>query len=1562
MSKQELTEQDIEEQNIAEQEEIQGEDIAVIGMGCRFPNIHTPEAFWQLLSEGQSAISFFSDEQLQQAGVAPELYQSDDFINARGTLEKADYFDAGFFAMSAAEARHTDPQHRIFLELAWHTLEHGGYNPDTFAGLIGVYAGADANGYALANLAFRNTGLGTSIANDRDYLATRTSFKLNLRGPSVNIANACSTSLIAVQMATRSLLDFQCDMALAGGIGIAFPQQVGAIFQQGSIMAPDGICRAFDAQAQGTVGGDGAGLVLLKRLEDAIDDNDTIHALIKGAAVNNDGCNKVGFTAPSVEGQAEVIAMAQALADVHPETISYIEAHGTGTKLGDPIEITALSEAFAAHTDKKGFCAIGSVKTNLGHMNAAAGIGGMLKAILAMQYNKIPPSLNYTAPNPMIDFDNSPFYVNHSLSDWPAHVGPKRCAVSSFGIGGTNAHIVMEQAPLVEQSLPIDNDDQQTKLLLLSARSSEALQHQTEQLKQAVEQQNLNLTDMAYTLLVGRKRFSHSAISTFTDKQSLLHTLEQGLSQHVEIDEDQLQSDNPQGVTLIFPGQGCQHPGMGKGLYQQFVVFRDAIDTCAEHLQPTLEQDIRELMFNQQDSQLLAQTHLTQPLIFAYEYAQAKLLQSLDVPIDAMIGHSVGEYVAACIAEVFSLEDALDLIALRGKLISAQPQGAMFSAIMSPSDAELINGLALAAINGPNMITLSGPIEVVEQAMTQYQNQGIACTRLNTSHAFHSDMMQNACEQLKQAANQISHQAPTIPYISNLNGQWIEDPVDGEYWAKHCRQTVNFAQGSQTLLNDPNRIFVEVGPSTGLTTLAPKQQQWQPSHSVISASAHAKNAHDNSTQISAWLSAIGQLSAQGVNINWQNHFEGIVRDDAQYKGEEYEAKQPRRIALPTYPFERKQYNEGSLADDAINTQQHHAQHQHLAPMQNWCYLPSFKRVLPQSKQATANLCLVFSAQLNSQDLIALQQQYQQVIAVNFGQDFAAIDWQNDHFGQCQINPINKDCYHNLLTTIIEQCAQSAALQIIHAWSLDTNKANGFAAFKHNEQLTTSSLTYLVQQLTQSKSASLQTNLTVLINGCENSVSQPSDAIRPDLAPVAAFVKVINQEHGNITAKALDVIKLSDALTLLNTDAKSDLLLVRGKKVWAEHFEQLNLTAPPNVSTKEEQPVAIPRQLTNAGVYLITGGLGELGIKLATYLAQTVQAKLILVGRSDISIDNTSLQSASKTAQIEQLEALGSEVIYQAVDITDAQAVTTLCNTIESHFGRLNGVFHLAGIVDMAHFTTVNASDPSQHINSADVHQKAKIEALYTLAHHLPEQLDFVMCFSSLSVALGGLGFASYSAANRFMDVFAASLPQSNQQHWQSIGFDAWVDEATITTPGIAKTQAEALFAQLLNLPPVEQILVSTMDLNARLLMQQFTTEQSAKRQQSNHSERHPRPKQSVEYIAPTDELEAELADIWQDLLGFEQIGIEDNFFKLGGDSLQAIQLSMAVRDKYNINLSVNNIFDEPTIKGLAEKLRAFAPDSEIIEQQLDMIENMTEEQVAQMLADLEAQNNSKESI
>ena len=1532
MNEQEFEQMDSDNENVTEQD-FQGEDIAVIGMGCRFPNIHTPEDFWQLLSEGKCAISFFSDEQMQQAGVPAELYQSEDYINARGTLEKADYFDAGFFAMSAAEARHTDPQHRVFLELAWHTLEHGGYNPDNFDGLIGVYAGADANGYALANLAFRNVGLGTSIANDRDYLATRTSFKLNLRGPSVNIANACSTSLIAVQMATRSLLDFQCDMALAGGVGIAFPQHVGAVYQEGSIMAPDGVCRAFDAQAQGTVGGDGAGLVLLKRLEDALEDNDTIHAIIKGAAINNDGCNKVGFTAPSVEGQAEVIAMAQALGDVHPETISYIEAHGTGTKLGDPIEITALTEAFAAHTDKKGYCAIGSVKTNLGHMNAAAGIGGMLKAILAMKYNKIPPSLNYTAPNPMIDFTNSPFYVNDTLSDWPQSDEPKRCAVSSFGIGGTNVHVVMEQAPEVDET----TEQHDTKLLLLSARSEDALAEQIEQLKHLIQNYDdsnhcLSLTDMAYTLQVGRRRFAYSAMSTFTDKDSLLETLNQGLTHQSYVDEDQLQGENSnQGVTLMFPGQGCQHPSMGKVLYEQFEVFRDTIDYCAEHLIPTLGQDIRQIMFsNQTDSQAsseaLAQTDITQPIIFAFEYAQAKLLQSYDIKINAMIGHSVGEYVAACIAEVFSLEDALDLIALRGTLIKAQPTGAMFSAMVSPQEISLIDGLSIAAINGPSMITLSGPLDTVALAIEQYQSQGIVCNRLNTSHAFHSDMVQGACEQLQIAADQIDHQAPTIPYISNLDGQWIEDTVDGEYWAKHCRHSVNFAQGMQTLLDDPHRIFIEIGPSNGLTTLAKKQSQWQDTHTAISASPHAKQAQEHNTQVQTWLIALGQLSTHGVDINWQALYD----------------QQPRRIPLPSYPFERIQYNEDPIAHDA-HTTAHTQQHQ-IAPMQNWCYLPSFKRILPKFKETKSTLYLVFANQFSPQDIANLQQSSEKLIIVSHGQTFSEIQWHDEQLGQCQLAPTNASCYENLIDAVTSLTTAEQSIDIIHAWSIETHNATDFNTFKQNELLSTTSLTYLTQQLTQLAS-NQHINLKVLINGL---MPEQSQAVRADLATVAAYVKVINQEYGNLHAQALDVLSLSACLAMLNNQAKDDLLVIRGKKVWAENYEQLNLA---NLTESSER-ATIPCQLTQHGVYLITGGLGELGFKLANYLAKTVQAKLILVGRSELDEDS------EKADKINQLKAQGSEVIYQGLDITDQQALKDLLSTIEGQFSRLNGVFHLAGVVDMQHFATIDASNPSLHYQSADIHQVAKVQAIYSLAQTLPEQLDFVMCFSSLSVALGGLGFASYSAVNRFMDMFAASRPENNQQNWQSIGFDAWVDEASITSPGIAKKDADQLFSQLLNLPPAEHILVSTMDLNTRILMQQISAEQSALRQQSKNNERHPRPKQSVEYIAPTSELEAELAEIWQDLLGFEQIGIEDNFFKLGGDSLQAIQLSMTIRDKFNINLSVNNIFDEPTIKGLAEKLEAFAPETEAIEQQLDMIENMTDEQVAQMLAELEAQNSA----
>jgi len=878
---------------MTELQSINDSDIAIIGMSCRFPCAANIDYFWQNLRDGVESISFFSDEELIASGIESATFKQPNYVKAGTVLSNIELFDAAFFDFSPREAEITDPQHRIFLECAYESLENAGYAIQNGDNVIGVYAGVSRNTYLLNNLYPNRDALTDSyslrIGNGGDFLPTRVSYKLNLRGPSINVQTACSTSLVAVHLACQSLLNGECDITLAGGVSITLHQKAGYLYQEGMINSPDGHCRAFDAKAKGTVSGNGVSIVVLKRLEQAIADGDHIHAVIKGSAINNDGFLKVGYTAPSVEGQTAVISEAQAIADIDAETISYIEAHGTGTEMGDPIEIAALTKAFRATTEKNGFCAIGSLKTNIGHTDVAAGVAGLIKTVLALKHRLLPPSLHFEQPNPQIDFANSPFYVNRTLSEWKSNGTPRRAGVSSFGIGGTNAHVIVEEAPALEPSRP-------WQLLVLSAKTPSALDTTAANLaKYLAQHPDINLADVAYTLHCGRQSFKQRRMLVCQGAQKATTAL-RTLDPKCVFTYFQPIENRP--VVFMFSGQGAQYVNMAYELYQTEPTFREEVDKCSDYLKPHLGLELRQILYPSKEqiaeaTQQIDQTAITQIVLFVIEYALAKLWMSYGIHPEAMIGHSIGEYVAACLADVFSLEDALSLVAARGQMMQSVPKGAMLAVLLPESEVQplLHEGLSLAAINNPRRCVVSGFSEAVEALQNQLTQQGVECRRLQTSHAFHSEMMSPILAAFTDRIKQVTLNQPQIPYVSNVTGTWITaaEVTNPNYWATHLRQTVRFAEGLQRVLEDSTQILLEVGPGRTLTTLAKQHPDKVAEHSVLSSLRHPQ---DNRSDVAFLLNTLGQLWLVGVSVDWSGFYANERRH---------------RLPLPTYPFERQRY-------------------------------------------------------------------------------------------------------------------------------------------------------------------------------------------------------------------------------------------------------------------------------------------------------------------------------------------------------------------------------------------------------------------------------------------------------------------------------------------------------------------------------------------------------------------------------------------------------------------------------------------------------------------------------
>jgi amino acid adenylation domain-containing protein len=1147
-------------------------DIAIIGIATRLPGAKHVEEFWQNLQSGVESIVFFEDTELNVSGIDTTTLNSPNYVKAGGVLSNIDCFDAAFFDYSPKEAKSMDPQHRLFLECAWEALENAGIEPGTDENTIGVYAGVGMNTYLLNNLYPNRQASDMAesyqlmIGNSNDFLTSRVSYKLNLKGPSVNIQTACSTSLVAVHSACKRLLEGECNVALAGGVSIRVPQKTGYLYQEGMIMSPDGHCRAFDANAQGTVVSNGLGIVVLKKLEDAQADGDHIYAVIKGSAINNDGAIKVGYTAPSVEGQAKVISEAQTIAGVSPETISYIETHGTGTKLGDPIEMAALNKAFRTKTQNNGLCAIGSVKTNIGHTDTAAGVTGLIKTSLALKHQALPPSLHFEQANPQIDFANSPFYVNTELTEWKKINGtPRRAGVSSFGIGGTNAHVILEEAPELEPS----GDSRSSQLLVLSAKTDSALETATANLANYLEQNpEVNLADVAYTLSKGRKAFSYRRAVICQNVDEAITSLR---IPNLSLSSNE-QGERP--VVFMFSGQGTQYVNMGLELYQTEPKFKEVVDECAEYLQPLLGLDLREILYPELEispnpsltkektpeasisslskgktteeslpycsslskgktgreippnfpltkegiakeniddpQQQINQTAIAQPALFVIEYALAKLWMSWGIYPEAMIGHSIGEYVAACISGVLSLENALTLVATRGKLMQQIAPGAMLAVPLSAQNIEdrLGEELSLAAINTPSLCVVSGPTTAVNTLQHKLTKEGVECTRLHTSHAFHSKMMEPILGAFTEQVEQLGRCTPQIPYLSNVTGTWMtaEESVTSEYWAEHLRRTVRFSEGVQQLLKKPERIFLEIGPGRTLSSIA-KRHPKMANQIVLSSLRHPQ---ESQADVRFLLNTLGQLWQTEISVNWSKFY----ANERRY-----------RVPLPTYPFERQRYWIESSKSGEIKTIEPISDSakttttikpvsvEKKSAITDWFYQPVWKEApsaLSVDFTQVSSLWLVFmdvegvSFQLVQQLKLAGQK----VITVNQGTEFSKVG-ESDYM----LNPHHPNDYQTLVEKLRFQ--NQIPQKIVHLWNMTSDgHLETMDRLESTQAIGYDSLLFLAQALGQ-QNVTDTLEIAVISNNMQTVTTDEAECY-PEKAILLGPVKVIGQEYPNLT--------------------------------------------------------------------------------------------------------------------------------------------------------------------------------------------------------------------------------------------------------------------------------------------------------------------------------------------------------------------------------------------------------------------------------------------------------------
>ncbi|MFZ0317813.1 MAG: SDR family NAD(P)-dependent oxidoreductase [Candidatus Sulfotelmatobacter sp.] len=1535
----------------------QGEaNIAIIGLSGRFPGAANVAEFWENLRNGVEAMREFSEAEIRTAGVGEELFRQDRYVRMGTVLEKLEWFDAEFFGISPREAQLMDPQQRMFLECAWEAMEDAGYDSDSYDLPIGMFAGAATNSYMFQLMSNRELlrsvgGFQAKLLNDKDFLTSRVSYKLGLKGPSLTVQTACSTSLVAVHLACQSLLNGECSMALAGGVTIVLPQRSGYLYQDGGLISPDGHCRPFDARAAGIVGGSGVGIVLLKRLSAALADGDSIRAVIKGSAINNDGALKVGYTAPSVVGQAAVIAEAHTIAGVHPESISYIEAHGTATTLGDPIEMAALTQAFRAQTAERQFCAIGSVKSNIGHLDAAAGVAGLIKTVLAFEHEELPASLHYEKPNPEIDFAKSPFYVNAQLQKWPRKEGEvRRAGVSSFGMGGTNAHVILEEAPAVSHEKITAKEDE-WQVLTLSARTADSLAAGERQLATYLEEhRDQALADVAYTLQVGRRGFAHraavvcrnpldaAAVIRSNDPQKLLHSVQQS-------------AERP--IAFLFSGIGDHYSNMAAGIYTSEETFRYEVDRCSETLKQHIGCDLREIiyppkshadrqsdvsnvpsqpldlrrMLNRSGAQAdgktrkLNETWIAQPAVFVIEYALARLLMHWGIKPEAMIGYSIGEYVAACLAGVLSIEDALFLVAKRAQLIQTLPTGAMLAVPVSEKDAQgyLSKEIWMAAINGSGLCVLAGSEEGINDCEQKIRSADLACRRLPTTHPFHSPLLTPVAEQFTGLVKKVHLKAPKIPYLSNVTGAWItpSEAVDPNYWAKHMCQSVRFADGLSELWREPSRIMIEIGPGQSLTSLALQERVHGTEQVVLPT---IRNSYEQQPDMSFLLGTLAKLWLAGLTPDWKAVHLGKPRH---------------RVPLPTYNFDRQYY---WLPQSDGNGQRPSVQLEKKPEIASWFYLPSWKRTSPISSLESVGAgaeqkkqnWLIFLDQcgIGLQITARLESAGHSVVRVTAGGMFRACSpW------SYTLNRARRDDYEGLLGKLRE--IHWSPTRIVHLWGLDVDNEGliGRELFNDSQASGFYSLIYLAQALGRYGGESMQ--IAVISDQIQEVTGE--ERLRPERATILGPCKVIPQEYPEIGCRSIDVVlplpstheqeKLVQQLIgELQSKDCDEAIAYRGGYRWIQHFE------PVRLETKN-----YPTRLRDGGVYLLVGGLGKIGITLADYLAKRTNAKLILTSRSGLPPRDTweeylekwdETETASRIKRVLALEALGAEVCILKANVTDRDEMREAVQEAYRRFGSLNGVIYLAGMLAPSSFSPVQETSQAE----CEPNFQAKGHGLYVLEEVLKGlDLDFCVLFSSLASVLGGLGFAAYAAANTFIDGFVRKHNRTAIKPWISENWDTWLVghegsrhldfKSTQSDLNMTRDEAVAAFQAILSAGGgLTQVVVSVGDLQTRL--EKWIKQRAPQEDRSGAViaplPGHPRPGLRNAFVAPRVEAEQDIAEIWQEVLGIKTIGIYDNFFELGGHSLLGTQIISRIRKRFQENISVRTFFTSPTIADLAE--------------------------------------------
>lgn len=1361
--------------------------IAIIGLACRFPGADGPGEFWRNLCNGRESIRVFSDEELLAAGVEPDLLHNPNYVRAAPVLNDIEGFDAAFFGYSPREAVLTDPQHRLFLEVAWEAFEDAGYHPEACPGVVGVIAGGGGvvSSYLVAYprhpALSGDTATLPHIGNDKDFLATRVSYKLNLTGPSLTVQTACSTSLVAVHLAGQSLRAGECDMVLAGVSTVRIPHVRGYLAERGQVHSLDGHCRAFDAAGQGAIFGSGVAAVLLRRLEDAVAAGDHIYAVIKSTAVTNDGGRKVSYTSPSVVGQARAMVEALTLADVAPDTLGYVECHAAGTNVGDPLEIQALTRAFRTDTARTGSCAVGSVKTNIGHPEQAAGLAGLIKTALALKHARIPPSLHFATPNPNIDFSKSPFFVNTALREWPLNGHVRRAAVNSLGIGGTNAFAVLEEAPPAPPA-PADAD-RSWHVLTLSAKTAEALVEQARRFRTVLrEQPDLRVADVCFTSNLSRSQFGHRLAVTGSSANELAVKLDRALA------APRADSRGSEGkVAFLFTGQGTQYRGMAADLYRTHPTFREELDRCAEAFGPRLGRPLLDVFRAEGASaSLLDQTGYTQPVLFALEYALARLWQSWGVSPRAVLGHSLGEIVAACVAGAVEFEDAVEFIVTRGRLMQELPAGGAMVAVFA--DEETVRrvlpegrAVVIAAANGPENTVISGRREDVQAVVEILGAQGMESKPLTLANGFHSPLVEPMIEALEAAAGRVRWMKPRIPLVSNLTGQVMSDRPDPRYWGEHARHAVRFADGVRALGALGCEIFLEIGPGSTLLGMAGQVLAGTPGAWLPSLSRQKPDWH-------VLLESLRALYLEGLPIKWEEVHRGTTR---------------RRVPLPSYPFQRKRFWVDETSPPAAvptpiaasNGRASTVARQPApdADFREWLYTVRWEARprSPRAAEAGPSRWLVFSD------------------AGGVGSALAAtLQGWGDHCQIVQPRDVDPRRLDDIRTLIMDAVRGRPSLAgVVYAWALDAPPlaTMGPDELEVAQERSAWGGLHVARALSEARTAGVFGGRLWFVTRNAQRVSEtdpPSEAVQ---ALLWGLGRSLAHESRGLWGGLIDLPATAGradvdavAAELQQSDGEDQVAFRTGTRL-APRLERFTLP------TANEGPSIFRSDAT----YVITGGLGTIGLRTAQWLVEHEGVRsLVLTGRRG--------GSDRDGPALEMLRRHGARVLVIAADVSVAGDVARVMEALRD-LPPLRGIIHGAGVLDNG---IVEYLDWERFAAVT----RPKVEGAWLLHRATREhQLDFFVVQSSLLSLTGSAGQSNYTAGNAFLDSLvshrhALGLPAT------VINWTAWDEQGLATTVGaraqeawrangwryIAPDAAVRVFARLMR-PPVDRVAVIIAD-------------------------------------------------------------------------------------------------------------------------------------------------------